>query len=395
MKAIFYVLNKALLLWGGFMLFSCTKMDDYKKYFDKEEIIYIGKPDSLQVFAGRERVKLQWLIISDPKVSSAMIYWSNKTKERKIDIKRGTGVDTVQTIIEGLNQGFHSFEVFTMDDEGNRSISVFASGMVYGENYEQSLPNRSVEGVKYQIGGNTFINWLLADSTSVGVRLSYKNLGGENKTLIVKNNETITELYEHDLGTEIKYQTMYKPDSLSIDTFYAPVVDVKVNEILLQNGGAPFLGTDISGRWGNLKDWDTNQAAKNHDGVGGFDNIDNGGYLSFEYWGTPAIINGKISQTLQLPVGKYRYTATVSNIENECEATFFVASLGQELPDVSDLNTALDYYMLTNNVLNGKDISVDFRLNNEATVTLGFLSTMLENNPTSVRISKVRLFYEQ
>src|SRR5690606_30464708 len=154
MKAIFYVLNNALLLWGGFMLFSCTKMDDYKKYIDKAEIIYIGKPDALQVFAGRERVKLQWLIISDSKVSSAMIYRSNKTKERKIDIKRGTGVDTVQTIIEGLNQGFHSFEVFTMDDEGNRSISVFASGMVYGENYEQSLPNLSVEGVKYQIGGN-------------------------------------------------------------------------------------------------------------------------------------------------------------------------------------------------------------------------------------------------
>src|SRR5690606_8469154 len=122
MKAIFYVLNKVLLLWGGFMLFSCTKMDDYKKYFDKEEIIYIGKPDSVKVFTGRERVKLQWLIISDPKVSSAMIYWSNKTKERKIDIKRGTGVDTVQTIIEGLNQGYHSFEVFTMDDEGNRSV---------------------------------------------------------------------------------------------------------------------------------------------------------------------------------------------------------------------------------------------------------------------------------
>ena len=395
MKAIFYMLNKALLLWGGFMLFSCTKMDDYKKYFDKEEIIYIGKPDSLQVFAGRERVKLQWLIISDPKVSSAMIYWSNKTKERKIDIKRGTGVDTVQTIIEGLNQGFHSFEVFTMDDEGNRSISVFASGMVYGENYEQSLPNLSVEGVKYQIGGNTFINWLLADSTSVGVRLSYKNLGGENKTLIVKNNETITELYEHDLGTEIQYQTMYKPDSLSIDTFYAPVVDVKVNEILLQNGGAPFLGTDISGRWGNLKDWDTNQAAKNHDGVGGFDNIDNGGYLSFEYWGTPAIINGKISQTLQLPKGKYRYVATVSNIDFECEATFLVVSVGQQLPDVSNIEQSLGYFQLINNSLNGKDITTNFQLDTDQTVTLGFLSTMLDNNPTAVRIAKVRLYMDK
>ncbi|WP_165384701.1 DUF4998 domain-containing protein [Sphingobacterium corticibacterium] len=395
MKAILYVLNKVLLLWGVFMLYSCTKMDDYKKYFDKEEIIYIGKPDSLQIFAGRERVKLQWLIVSDPKVSSAMIYWANKTKERKINIKRGTSVDTVQTIIEDLSQGFHSFEVCTMDDEGNRSIPVYASGMVYGENYEQSLPNRSVEGAKFQIGGNTFVNWLLADSTSVGVRLSYKNLAGENKTLIVKNDETITELYGQDLGTEIKYQTMYKPDSLSIDTFYASIVTIRANEIILQNGGGPFLGTDISGRWGNLKDWDTNQAAKNHNGVGGFDNLDNNGYLSFEYWGTPSIINGKISQTLQLPKGKYRYVATVSNIDFECEATFLVISLGQQLPDVSDIEQALGYFQLTNNSLNGKDITVNFQLDTDQTITLGFLSTMLDNNPTAVRITKVRMYMDE
>src|SRR5690606_8950612 len=120
----------------------------------EEEIIYIGKPDSIQVFSGRNRVVLQWLITSDPKVTAAKVYWDNKTKERKIDFKKGAGVDTVRTVIDGLSQGYHSFEVYTMDNEGNRSISVYVSGMVYGENYEKSLSNRSVESFKYEIGGS-------------------------------------------------------------------------------------------------------------------------------------------------------------------------------------------------------------------------------------------------
>lgn len=370
-------------------------MDEYKKYFDSEEIVYIGKPDSLILIPGRERAMLQWLIVSDPKVSSAMIYWNNKTKEQKIEIIRGSGIDTIQTIIEGLEQGYHSFEVFTMDNEGNRSIPEYISGMVYGDNYEKSLPNRDTDAVQYKIGGNTFINWLIADSTSVGVKLTFKTTKGENKTVVIKNEETKTELTDYMPHTEIQYQTMYKPDSLSIDTFYASPVYIKPNEILLLNAGAPFIGVDINDRWGNLLDWDTNQAARNHNGVGGFDNLDNQGYLSFEYWDSPAIINGKISQTLELPKGKYQFVAKIENIDFECEDTYLAVSKGQELPNVSDIEQALGYFKLTDSNLNGKEIFVDFQLTKDQTVTLGFLSTMLENHPTSVRVSRVKLFINE
>lgn len=388
MKRIYFL----SVLFLGFCLLGCTKMDDYKRFFDDQEIIYIGKPDSVKVFSGRERVDIQWLIISDPKVSSATIYWNNRSEQKKVDIQRGTGVDTVRTTIDGLTQGFHTFELFTMDQEGNRSVSVSTSGMVYGDNYEASLPNRSVDGVKYEPDGNTFVSWLLADSASIGVSLSYETILGNKRIKYVSNNELITELEGCDPNKQIFYQTMYKPDPTAIDTFYAPEISLKVNEILLKNGGSPFRGTNISGRWGNLESWDTNTAAKNHNGVGGFDNVNNGGFLSFEYWGTPAIINGKISQSIELPSGKYRLVARISNIDYTCEATFMLVCAGSNLSNVESINSAIASFRLTDKVLNNKDIIVLFELDAKQLVTLGFLSTMLQNNPTSVRISSVRLY---
>ncbi|MFD2744230.1 MULTISPECIES: DUF4998 domain-containing protein [Sphingobacterium] len=389
------MINKVLFFMAGVILslYSCTKMDDYKKYFTDEEIIYIGKADSVQVISGRERVMLRWLIISDPKVSSALIFWNNRTQERKIDIQRGQGIDTIEVTIDRLEQGFHSFEIYTLDREGNKSVPVYASGMSYGDYYEASLPNRSVDGVKHQIGGDTFVDWLLADSTSIGVRLRYTDTEGRNRVVVVPNEQTMTALQQVDLAGSISYQTMYKPDSLAIDTFYAPIISLKANEILLKNSGSPFIGTDVAGRWGNLKDWNYNSAVQNHNGVGGFDNLNGSGYISFEYWGTPSITNGKIWQTLNLPAGDYRFVTTISNIDFTCEASYVAVANGQQLPNVEQMPSALGSYKLTDNQLNNREVTVHFSVNQVIMpVTLGFVSTMLNNNPTSLRIAKVRLF---
>ena len=50
-----------LLLLGNFS--SCTKMDDYLKYTDGKEILYIGKPEAMQMRSGRERVQFYGMLI--------------------------------------------------------------------------------------------------------------------------------------------------------------------------------------------------------------------------------------------------------------------------------------------------------------------------------------------
>ena len=50
-----------LLLLGNFS--SCTKMDDYLKYTDGKEILYIGKPEAMQMRSGRERVQFYGILI--------------------------------------------------------------------------------------------------------------------------------------------------------------------------------------------------------------------------------------------------------------------------------------------------------------------------------------------
>src|SRR3546814_2920667 len=79
----------------AFVLVSgCAKQDDtYRQFLDKGEIVYVGKADSVQVFPGKNRLKLSWLILADPNVSKAKVFWNNhsdsleKTEEHTSELQ--------------------------------------------------------------------------------------------------------------------------------------------------------------------------------------------------------------------------------------------------------------------------------------------------------------------
>jgi hypothetical protein len=92
---------------------------------------------------------------------------------------------------------------------------------------------------------------------------------------------------------------------------------VNVTNTYLRNPGAPFIANGFmsgSTRWGNLRDWTANAAAKSHGGFGGY-NSDGGGTMDMECgWGSPQILNGKIYQTVvSLPAGSYTFDLSGGN----------------------------------------------------------------------------------
>lgn len=232
-KFILISLLNILIIMGIFGLNSCTKMDaTYGKFWKDGEKIYPASPDSLKVFSGKDRVKLQWLNIGDPTLKRAVIYWNNHSDSLAIPIEKNNtvGVDTMSIFIESLAEGTYSFDVYTYDQYGNQSVVANAVGRVYGNSYSKSLLTRLVDN-------NSFIDDILhikwgdpADASSIGVEVSYTGMDGNNQTKFVTPNAETTTITDLDFSADkhFRYRTLFVPDSTAIDTFYTKYDTIRI-----------------------------------------------------------------------------------------------------------------------------------------------------------------------
>ncbi len=69
-------------------------------------------------------MQLSWLLISDPKISRAKIYWNNHKDSAMLDIKRTSGVDTIRYVINNIEERAYTFEVYNFDRDGNTSVEI-------------------------------------------------------------------------------------------------------------------------------------------------------------------------------------------------------------------------------------------------------------------------------
>lgn len=389
-----------MVLVSVLLISACTKQDDYKKYLGNGEILYTGKADSLLVHAGRNRVQLSWLLISDPKISRAKIYWNNRKDSAMLDIKRTSGVDTIRYIISNLEERAYTFEVYNFDRDGNTSVRSEATGFVYGRFYEDALLTRAFSNAEMK-NGQAEISWANIDTTGgiIGMQLQYTtNDNVAHDTIVAAQPEgQVTVLPNYLSMSSFRYRTLYKPDKLAVDTFYTPfetkAVKEDITQTYIRNPGSPFEldnNKPFGGRFGQLKDWQYNAEAEKN---GTYDNIGGTGRLTLWIWDNGAITNGKIYQTFTLPAGEYRFEADVSNIDNTLENTWLLVAAGNALPDADQAGTALSSARLVNN--NNKYASAAFVLTAPTTVTVGFAGTLSNPKQQTIRVNKVLLIRDK
>jgi hypothetical protein len=230
-KQIIYIAIMGLAVFSA-LFSSCTKSDDYKKYLASGPQVYPGNADSLKAVSGRYRVQLSWLLVSDPTITKAVVFWNDKKDSLVIPVKRTDGVNTIKVIIDKLEEQTYTFEVFTYDKEGHQSVGSTVTGRVLGSNYEATLNNWAVAQslvVKSQppynaaaVVWNTFyLNGL------IGTKVQYKDADGRVQSLFVPADPTgqtsvVTSLLDKFVpGDSLTYSTMYSAEAGSIDTFYA------------------------------------------------------------------------------------------------------------------------------------------------------------------------------
>lgn len=235
---------------------SCSKMDaTYSEFLKKGETIYIGKADSVKSYAGKNRLKLSWLFIGDPKISKYKIYWNNRTDSIIQLFQRNPGVDSVNAIINSLKEGIYNFEIFSFDNLGNTSIKVEAQGIVYGAEYQASLLNRGLKKASI-LSGTSIVNleWLKSDITDIGVNVNYTGIDGNQHKLFVPKDEIYSNLIDYKSGTSFNYRTLFLPEANAIDTFltaYKVIIPVVIYPELDKSKFKEYpLPTDIGSAMG-------------------------------------------------------------------------------------------------------------------------------------------------
>lgn len=214
-------IRKRLLFVFGVAIFlgACSKMNDlHDVYLQRGETIYVGKPDSVKIFGGKERVKIRFWS-SDPKAANLVIYWLTRTDSMSFSIPDHPAADSLEFIIKGLPEYNYSFELVTTNKNfGNRSVPLESNGNSYGAIFQSGLLDRLIGSSRLSDTNELEINWLGAIENAIGTEVEYVNSEGATLTRFVPIDESFTLIEQ--VTSSVKYRTLYLPEKNAIDTFY-------------------------------------------------------------------------------------------------------------------------------------------------------------------------------
>ncbi len=228
------------------LFFACSDMNDvHQQYLDQGERIYATKVDSVQVRPGDGRIRLD-LFYKTQRIKACTVYWNGRTDSLKTGLPEPAD-GPAPVMLKDMEENSYSFEIVTFDKDDNRSLSVEAVGEVYGDSYKSSLLNIKIAGAR-MAGPDAEIAWEETDSESgiCGVQVRYKNVpGGEKDTVIsiTPGTGAWSVLPGYLPGSAFAYRTLFKPDTMAIDTFYTDFetgTEIDVNSVLLKNYALPI-----------------------------------------------------------------------------------------------------------------------------------------------------------
>src|SRR5437773_1134103 len=160
----------ATLIFG-----SCKKWDDYKKYTATGEIVYPGAASGVTILPGNGRVLLTWIQGIDTRIKKYVVTWANGADSTVFDVSSPKTGDTVKYYIDHLSESTYSFIIFTIDDQGHRSVPTEMPALsVYGPKYAGTLLNRTIDAIAYEAGSKMLtIIWGAPDTVNINTEIWY------------------------------------------------------------------------------------------------------------------------------------------------------------------------------------------------------------------------------
>ena len=218
---IYKVITIGLLFLG---VTSCSKSDEYLNFTEGGEISYTGRVANLNIYPGRNRVKVEGIILADPKVTEVRVYWNSLRDSVSIPVVRTGDMDTISYYINNMEENIYNFTVNTLDALGNKSIPTQKTQTVYGNRYQSSISNRPFKSNTI-VGDSIHITFSKVDKSSgvVGSYIEYTNTLEELKTAFITVDTTSIGINNYKANSPYRYRTIFIPisqDLKSIDTFF-------------------------------------------------------------------------------------------------------------------------------------------------------------------------------
>lgn len=209
------------LLLAIVLFVSCKKRTEA----GRESLIFDGYAKNLKAFPGKNRAKLTFMA-EDDNIDYFVVTWNNKSQSRKIHRNEATN-NVLETIIEGLTEGTHTFEILAYDKTNNSAIaSVAVQVKVYGSKYAASLQNREVKDLTFIFRKDPVIEWSNALAGETALEINYLESFGKPIKSRVASSQTSVTLPAYQQNTPISYRSLYLPVAACLDTFYSSPVTI-------------------------------------------------------------------------------------------------------------------------------------------------------------------------
>ncbi len=219
------------------LLFACEKMTDiHEQYIKNGEIIYTTKMDSVHTYAGNHRVLISGILKEAFAVKEIKVYWNEYNDSTVVSYSREQDIDTVDIMIENLEEKSYEFDIYTSDGEGHRSIKVAVFGTAYGERYQKSLYQRTINTFSMAGEDTVSIQWLPPDDLETKTEVKFVDSSDAEIMLEVPVNAGKTYLADFRHG--ITYRSWYLPEETAIDTFST---DWLTQEVYIYHSSGTFI----------------------------------------------------------------------------------------------------------------------------------------------------------
>jgi hypothetical protein len=300
------------------------------------------------------------------------------------------GVNNNYPVPSGTDSTTFNYYVDTINHKVNVILGVSCSGMQSTGGYSVSVITRPDTVSQMITTGVLDTSTILMPAAVYSLPTSVSvNAGNVSATFNLSLDIAQLKLYPGKklaLAVSLSNPTKYQLNPSISTTIVIVDVDamvigsvVNVTWKYIQNPGNPFIASsmDAGGRWGTLAGWTENDAAKSHNGYGGFAS-DDGGTMDLEWgvsWGEPGdILNGKIYQTVTLPAGNYSFDLSGGNWsggENFMKdiGYFIVAPNLDTLPDYNNITTTANIYY--QQFVTTTQPVINFKLSATTKITLG------------------------
>lgn len=219
-----------LSIIGMFAISGCSDITDTQKAFlDRGETNYVGKLNSLIVYGGHERVEVVGKNTYLRNAVKCVVQWENLEgiREEKIfNIEDVTDGEYVRMPIAPLAEGDYDFYVYTMDEWGNRSLTVEGFGSSYGQKYMRRQSPISIIKLDTEDNGTTTLA-LSQSKMAVKCVVNYINVAGESRSIEIAKEKLGQELiltdWENKDNAIFNVVTYVLPeDKLGLDVLEMP-----------------------------------------------------------------------------------------------------------------------------------------------------------------------------